>query len=62
MNSKTLRLSAIIAVLITAVLLISFVLGAIDADQFKSTLGKAAAVIAIMTLASIATLAISSKK
>jgi Na+-driven multidrug efflux pump len=62
MGSKTLRLSAVAAVLITATLLVGFVLGAINADQLKSTLGKTLAVIAIIALASVAAVAITSNK
>lgn len=61
MEAKTLRLSAVTAVMITAILLIGFITGAIDSDQLKSTLGKALAIIGILALTSIATVAITRK-
>lgn len=62
MGSKTLRLSAIGAILISAVLLIGFIVGAIDSEQLKSTLVKVLAVIGVLALASIAATALGSGK
>jgi predicted RND superfamily exporter protein len=57
-SMKTLQLSGILAVLITAVLGIALVLGAIDTEQLKKTLVKSLLVVAIIALSCIVVVAI----
>ncbi len=58
-SSKTLKLGAIAVIIVTAVLMITLVSGAIDAEQLKSTLGKSVLVIGVLVLAFIGITAVS---
>jgi hypothetical protein len=57
---KTVQFGAVIVVIVTSLLLIGLVVGAIDTEQLKSTLSKSVMVIGILVLASIGIMAIAS--
>jgi hypothetical protein len=62
MNSKTLRLSAVVAVLVTSALLIGFILNLVNAEQLKTTLTKTLLVIGVIALTTLGVIAISGNK
>jgi quinol-cytochrome oxidoreductase complex cytochrome b subunit len=62
MGSKTLKLCAITAVLVSGLLLVAFILGWIESEQLQSSLTKTLSVIGVIALISLATMAIAGSK
>ncbi len=53
MGNKTLKISGIIVIVVVAALLIALVLGAVEFEELKTTLGKTVLVVGIAALATI---------